>query len=264
MLAAQCIVPLIENRNRLALRHTGLWLPFIQLIDRNVKGCPATMRVKLKLSRKIWSQKQSCWTQKRDKSLLMFDHIGSRCTVYSVLGSALHSDLCSMVCCMNPLIAAHLFPIPSLACDEMLRDFPSLFEVFDCIIWDMFLLNLSLSILIKVSFFFIAPGLLFKLLCLILASPITVSPFWSSDRLGKACARDSRVVTSFFDGRLRFLEEGFDFSIRETKAARLIVRLSFFVVLNTLLDSRRASTEGPLLLPVGPERIEERWPGVGA
>ena len=125
------------------------------------------------------------------------------------------------------------------------------------------MLNLSLSILIKVSFFFIAPGLLFRLLCLILASPITVSPFLSGT-LGKASTRDSRSVTSFLDGRLRFLEECFGFSIREIKAERLIVRLSFFVVPNALLDCRRASVEGSVLRLVGRERIEKRLPEVNA
>ena len=125
------------------------------------------------------------------------------------------------------------------------------------------MLNLSLSILIKVSFFFIAPGLLFRLLCLILASPITVSPILSGT-LGKASTRDSRSVTSFLDGRLRFLEECFGFSIREIKAERLIVRLSFFVVPNALLDCRRASVEGSVLRLVGRERIEKRLPEVNA
>ncbi len=54
---------------------------------------------------------------------------------------------------------------------------------------------------------------------------------------GKASASDSRLVTSFLDGRLRFSDEGFafDFSIREIRADRLIMRLSLLVVLKTLV-----------------------------
>lgn len=104
----------------------------------------------------------------------------------------------------------------------------------------MFLLNLSFSIAINASFFFRAPGLLFKVLCLILASPIIVSPFRSSDKCGRAPASESRFVINFLEGRLRFLDDGFDFSIREINAECLIVRLSLFVVENALLDARRS------------------------
>jgi len=49
---------------------------------------------------------------------------------------------------------------------------------------------------------------------------------------GNASAKDSRVVISFLDGRLRFLDGAFDFSMREMRAECFIMRLSFFVVLN--------------------------------
>ena len=96
----------------------------------------------------------------------------------------------------------------------------------------MFLLNLSFSLWINASFFFIAPGLLFKLLCLIFISPIAVAPLALSVVSGNASAKDSRVVTSFLDGRLRFLDGALDFSMREMRAECLIIRLSFFVVVN--------------------------------
>lgn len=66
-----------------------------------------------------------------------------------------------------------------------------------------------------------------------------VSPLFSSDKCGKAPASDSRLVISFLEGRLGFLDEGFDFSIREINAECLIVRLSLFVVIKALVDPRR-------------------------
>ena len=134
---------------------------------------------------------------------------------------------------MNPLKAAHLLPI-------LLTPFPgpsseTVVPPTGCkaAICAMFLLNLSFSKLINASFFFIAPGRLLKLLCLILASPTTVVPSVSSVASGNASAKDSRVVTSFLDGRLRFFEGPLDSSMRETRAECLIIRLSFFVVLNS-------------------------------
>jgi hypothetical protein len=53
---------------------------------------------------------------------------------------------------------------------------------------------------------------------------------------GKALARDSRVVTSFFDGLLRFRPLlGADFWILERRRECFMTRLSFFVVLNAEL-----------------------------
>ena len=133
---------------------------------------------------------------------------------------------------MNSLKAAHLLPLlwarltGSLSVAIVL---PSAGKPAICAI---FLLNLSFSRLINTSFFFIAPGRLFKLLCLIFASPITVAPFALVVVSGNASAKDSRVVTSFLDGRLRFLDGAFDFSMREMRAECLIMRLSFLVVLN--------------------------------
>lgn len=111
-----------------------------------------------------------------------------------------------------------------------------------------------------------APGLLFKLLCLmIVASLKPVSPFRLSGISGKASASDSRFVTNFLDARLRFWDEGFalDFSIRESKVERLIMRLSLFVEPKALAISRRVS-EGLVMLLVGLDRMEARFPIVGA
>lgn len=105
----------------------------------------------------------------------------------------------------------------------------------------MFLSNLSLSIAINRSFFFAAPGLLFKLLCLMIVVPSKpISPFRLSGISGKASASDSRFVTNFLDARLRFWDEGFafDFSIRDIKVERLIKRLSLFVEPKALAISR--------------------------
>lgn len=111
-----------------------------------------------------------------------------------------------------------------------------------------------------------APGLLFKLLCLmIVASLEPVSPLRLSGISGKASASDSRFVTNFLDARLRFWDEGFafDFSIREIKVERLIMRLSLFVEPKALAISRRMS-EGLVMLLFGLDRMEARFPIVGA
>lgn len=47
---------------------------------------------------------------------------------------------------------------------------------------------------------------------------------------GKACARESRLVMSFFAGRLCRFVWGLDFSIREMRDECLMVRLSFLEV----------------------------------
>lgn len=64
------------------------------------------------------------------------------------------------------------------------------------------------------------------LLCLILGSLDSVCPLRVLEISGKAFARDSRFEINFLEGRLRFLEDGFCFSILEIKAECLIVRLS--------------------------------------
>ena len=117
----------------------------------------------------------------------------------------------------------------------------------------MFLLNRSFSKLASFSFRFLTPGRLFKLLCLIFTSPTTISSTLVGGASGKALARDSRVVTSFFEDRRRFLDAALGFSMRETKAECLIVRLSFFEAMPKAPRSFRLSflplVEGLLLGP---------------
>ncbi len=142
------------------------------------------------------------------------------------------SDLRSVVFWINCLNAAHLLPLlqPVFTTSPLFTAAsPTVGKAAICA---MFLLNLSFSRLIKASFFFIAPGLLFKLVCLIFALPTTIAPSVSLVVSGNASAKDSRVVISFLDGRLRFLDGAFDFSMREMRAECFIMRLSFFVVLN--------------------------------
>lgn len=90
----------------------------------------------------------------------------------------------------------------------------------------IFLANLSLSALSSFSFRFIAPGLCLRLLCLMTLTWLLVGA--SSPASGSASARESRLVTSFFDGRRRLRGLFRDFSIFETNAECLIMRLSFF------------------------------------
>lgn len=102
-----------------------------------------------------------------------------------------------------------------------------------------FMLNLSFSSFSSFSFFFIAPGLLFKLFLCILACPTTTSPSpLLSSKPDKASARDSRFVTSFLFGRRRFWIFEEDFSIFPTNAECFILRLSF------LDEAKSASSVG--------------------
>lgn len=100
---------------------------------------------------------------------------------------------------------------------------------------------------------------------MIVASLEPVSPCRLSDISGKASASDSRFVINFLDALLRFWDEGFDFdfSIREIKVDRLMMRLSFFVEPKALAISRRLSEDLVMLL-VGLDRMEARFPIVGA
>ena len=95
----------------------------------------------------------------------------------------------------------------------------------------MFLLNRSFSMFASFSFRFIAPGRLFKLLCLMIAPPTVMSSFLECGASGKATARDSRLVTNFLEGRRRFFDVTLVFSMREMRAECLIVRLSFLDVI---------------------------------
>lgn len=92
-----------------------------------------------------------------------------------------------------------------------------------------------------------------------------VSPFRLSGISGKASASEPRFVTNFLDARLRFWDEGFafDFSIREIKVERLIMRLSLLVELKALAISRRVS-ENLVMLLVGLDRMEARFLIAGA
>jgi hypothetical protein len=128
-----------------------------------------------------------------------------------------NSAFCSNVCDIKPLNAAHLFAVAVFCASSP----PACaLPAASCAI---FLPNLSLSILSNFSLLFVAPGLLFKLLCLIFASPMTLSESLAS---GRASASDSSVVTSFLDGRRRLRGFLWAFSIRFTKAECLIRRLS--------------------------------------
>lgn len=67
------------------------------------------------------------------------------------------------------------------------------------------------------------------------------------------------------DARLRFWDEGFacDFSIREIKVERLIMRLSLFVEPKALSVTLRVS-ESLVMLLVGLDRMEAGFPIIGA
>lgn len=81
--------------------------------------------------------------------------------------------------------------------------------------------------------------------------------------MGRASASDSRFATSFFEARLRFLTRELVFSILETKAECLIVRLSFLFVAKPSLSwdfmgltpdreiAARSSLPGACYLSVG-------------
>jgi hypothetical protein len=106
-------------------------------------------------------------------------------------------------------------------------------------IWAMFFANRSLSNWSSMVFLFITPGLCFRLICLITAACLASMPSPPSPASGNASISESRLATSFFDGRRRlglFLR---DFSIFETNIECLIKRLSFLLVLKSspkLLD----------------------------
>ena len=145
---------------------------------------------------------------------------------------------------MKPLSACHRLAVPlllSLTTSGLSNPARPLSRFAICA---MFLLNLSLSTFSKASFLFIAPGLLFILLCGILASPIAARTWLFVGVSGRASASESRLATSFFDGRLRFKGFLLDFWMREINAECLIMRLSFFE------DRRPFSLVGMLFLEV--------------
>ena len=174
-----------------------------------------------------------------------------------------------MVCWMWLLKTAHLlrlWPLAPVAVLWFVSNCPEA-GLWTAAICAMFRLKRSLSILMIFSFFFIAPGLLFKLRCFIRAMPVSVTWSFRGGASGKAAARDSRLATSFFDGRLRFLGWALDFSMREIRAERLMIRLSFFVVLKAFWALRcvcRIGFAEVELVLEGCARMAERLPAVGA
>ncbi len=101
--------------------------------------------------------------------------------------------------------------------------------------WAMFFPNLSLSACSILTFRFIEPGRVLRLLCLTfvcLNNALLTSPPAppASPTSGRASASDWRLVTSFLFGRRRVFFFPVLFSILLTKAECLTVRLSLFVL----------------------------------
>lgn len=180
-----------------------------------------------------------------------------------------NAGFCSIVAAMNPLNAANRFAA-QLDCGGAFAVFSttsSIIVVVACAFvsvpvvfivvflsaaaisrtvesWARLLPNLSISPLTTRSFFFSAPGLLRKLLCLTLpsfsASPPRTSSFVNS---GNASAKLSRLVWSFFlSWRFAFFRAALEiplldlgWAILETNAECLIRRLS-------RLESRKVSS----------------------
>lgn len=135
---------------------------------------------------------------------------------------------------MNPRNAAHRLVVGAAAAGiaaAPTAGVPPAASVAECTlaICAKFFPNRSRSTISNFSFLFIAPGRLFKLLCLILF-PFSLSAVDGSvneDEVGKASESESRVVMSFLDGRRRFLEAGAaDLATLEAKMEDLMVRLS--------------------------------------
>ena len=136
-----------------------------------------------------------------------------------------------MVCWMKPLREAHRSRFASLSPASRSVFWSSLPVLLGSIISAMFLLNRSFSMFASLSFRFIAPGRLLRLLCRMTASPTVLSSFLKSGASGKATARDSRLATNFFEGRRRFFGVALLFSMREMRAECRMVRLSFLDVM---------------------------------
>lgn len=133
-----------------------------------------------------------------------------------------NSGFCSSVCDINPLKAAHLFEVAVLCTSSLVV---TMLPATSCAI---FFPNLSLSNFSSFSRLFVAPGLLFILLCRIFTSPTTFSTFPVS---GKASASDCSVVISFLEGRRRLRGFWWAFSMRLTKEECLMSLLSAFVLM---------------------------------
>ena len=128
----------------------------------------------------------------------------------------------------------------------------------------MFWLNLSFSWAISSSFFLVAPGLLFRLLCFILAFPIAFPSLSSLAISGKAFSKDWRFVIRFFGRGLLFLAIVLGFSTLERRAERFIMRLSFLERPKALLDSRIRSLDGWAVFDFGIGLDDEYLTIVGA
>ena len=93
----------------------------------------------------------------------------------------------------------------------------------------MFFPKRNLSSFSSRSFFFLAPGVLFKLTKLLCGGGPDVAIS------GRAAARDSSVATSFFEGRRRFLDDfALGFSILDRNMDDLMARLSFLEAVNSV------------------------------
>lgn len=106
----------------------------------------------------------------------------------------------------------------------------------------MFKPILSLSACSTLTFRFMLPGLVLRLFCFVaFALPVRMRKVWSADveastTSGRASARESKVVASFFDGRRRLSGFDEDFFIFERRAECFIIRLSFLVDGNADVD----------------------------
>ena len=138
------------------------------------------------------------------------------------------AGFCSIVEEINPLNAAHRLAVGAGAGASFFSSAIFSFSTLFCCAANVAILtpNLSISPLTTLSFFFSAPLLLFKLLCLIL--PCCSASASSSS--GSASARLSSVVASFLLGRRRLadFETRADW-MRDTKEECLMRRLSRLV-----------------------------------
>ena len=99
----------------------------------------------------------------------------------------------------------------------------------------MFFPKRNLSSFSNRTLFFLAPGLLFKLTKLLCVPEVLSFDGPDTAISGRAADRDSRVVTSFFEGRRRFLGDfALGFSIFDRNMDDLMARLSFLEAVNSV------------------------------
>ena len=150
------------------------------------------------------------------------------------------SGLCSRVCEMKPLRAAHRFEV------DVTSVFSPTAALFGPAICARFFANLSRSVLSSFSLLLSAPGLLLKLFRLITLTwsaafaPAPEPPFPCPSSAGKASTRSSNVVTNFLFGLLRRLPGVVALPILDMSLSCLILRLSAFVVVNNSPSSCEA------------------------